>query len=99
MTNTLIIDRIEARYFKDGTRAFGFLLMDDYDTDAVVCFSREADVPTSIGGLVEVCRDADYPNALDLLKRCTEEGHPALLDGEPVESAELAAALAESGGG
>ncbi|MBI1317330.1 MAG: hypothetical protein GC168_00085 [Candidatus Hydrogenedens sp.] len=94
MTNTLIIDRIEARYFKDGKRAFGFLLMDDYETDAVLCFDREPDVPTSIAGLVELCHDTDYPIALDLLRRCAEERHPALLDGEPVDRAELAAALA-----
>jgi len=98
MTNTLVIDRIEARYFKDGTRAFGFLLMDDFETDAVLCFNREADVPTNVAGLVELCRDANYPNALDLLKRCAEEKHPALLDGEPVDPVELAAALAEIGG-
>jgi len=97
MTNTLIIDRIEARYFKDGARAFGFLLMDDYETDAVLCFASEADVPTSVGGLIELCREDYYPKALDLLRRCAEEGHPAYFDGEPVDPAELAAALAEIG--
>ncbi len=39
----------------------------------------------------------DYARLLaEVLERCAEEGHPAYLDGAPVDLAELAAVLAET---
>lgn len=96
MSNALHIDRVEVRYRTDGRRAFGFLLCDDFESDNVLCFDAESDVPRTLRGLVELCRAAHFVNAIDLLERCAEEGHPAHLDGAPVDPAELAAALAET---
>jgi len=96
MSNALHIDRVEVRYCKDGRRAYGFLLFDDFESENVLCFDAETDVPRTLRGLVELCREEYCVNAIDLLERCTEEGHPAYLDGEPVDMAELAAVLAET---
>jgi hypothetical protein len=96
MSNALHIDRVEVRYRKDGRRAFGFLLYDDFESDNLLCFDAEGDVPRTLRGLVELCREEYFVNAIDLLERCAEEGHPAYLDGEPVGVAELADLLAET---
>jgi hypothetical protein len=96
MSDTLAIGRVAVRYPKDGRVSHGFLLMDDEETEAVLCFDAEADVPLTVRGLVEVCREEYYPTALGMLERCDEEGHLALFDGEPVDPAELTAALAET---
>ena len=99
MSDTLAMGRVAVRYPKDGRETHGFLLMDDEETEAVLCFDAEADVPQTVRGLVEVCREEYYPTALGMLERCAQEGHLALLDGEPVDPAELAAALAETADG
>lgn len=96
MANVLYIDHVEVRYRQDGRRAFGFLVHDDFECDNVLCFDAEADVPQTIRGIVELCREEYCVNAIDALERCAEEGHPALLDGEPVDRTELAAVLAET---
>lgn len=96
MANVLHIDHVEVRYCKDGKRAFGFIVFDDFECDNVLCFESENEVPTSILGIVELCREEYLVNAIDLLERCAEEGHPALLDGVPVDRAVLAAVLAET---
>ena len=96
MSNALHINRVEVRYRKNGRRAFGFLLFDDFESDNVLCFDDENDVPRTLRGLVELCREEYCVNAIDLLERCVEEGHPAYLDGEPVDLVELATVLAET---
>ena len=95
MSNNLYIDHVEVRYLKDDRRAFGILLHDDFECCNVLDFADEADVPTAIRGIVELCREEYYVNAIDLLERCAEEGHPCLLNGVPVDRVELAAVLAE----
>jgi hypothetical protein len=95
MSDTLVIGRVAVRYPKDGRVVHGFLLMDDEETEAVLCFDEETDVPQTIRGLVEVCREEHYHTAMGMLECCAVEGYLALLDGEPVDSAELAAALEE----
>jgi hypothetical protein len=94
--NALHIDRVEVRYRKDGRRAYGFLLHDDFESDNVLCFEAEHHVPDTLRGLVELCREEYFVNAIDLMERCAEEGHPAYLDGELVDVVELAALLAET---
>lgn len=96
MSNVLHIDRVEVRYRKDGRRAFGFLFFDDFESDNVLCFEAEHHVPGTLRGLVELCREEYCVNSIDLMERCVEEGHPAFLDGVPVDRAELAALLAET---
>ena len=96
MPNVLYIDHVEVRYRKNGKRAFGFLVHDDFECDNVLCFDAEADVPQTIRGIVELCREEYCVNAIDALERCAEEGHAALLDGQPVDHAELTAVLAET---
>ena len=59
--------------------------------------SAVASLPAqTIRDIVVFCRDAHCVNAIDLMERCAEEGHPAYLDGEPVDRADLAAVLAET---
>jgi hypothetical protein len=94
--NALYIDRVEVRYRKNGRSAFGFLLFDDFESDNVLCFERAGDVPSTVRGVVELCREEYCVNAIDLLERCVADGHPAYLDGEPVDVAELASVLAET---
>ena len=94
--NVLYIDHVEVRYRKDGSRAFGFIVFDNFECDNVLCFDAEADVPQTLRGIVELCREEYCVNAIDALERCAEEGHSALLDGVPVDRAELAAILAET---
>jgi hypothetical protein len=96
MPNVLYIDHVEVHYRKDGRRAFGFMVFDDFESENVLCFDAEADVPNSIPSIVELCREEYCVNAIEALERCAEEGHTALLDGEPVDRAELAAVLAET---
>ena len=94
--NVLYIDHVEVCYRKDGSRAFGFIVFDNFECDNVLCFDAEAEVPQTIRAIVELCREEYCVNAIDALERCAEEGHAALLDGEPVDRAELAAVLAET---
>lgn len=94
--NVLHIDRVEVRYRKDGKRAFGFLLFDNFESDNVLGFDEEQHVPNTLRGLVEHCREEYCVNAIDLFERCVEEGHAAYLDGKPVDRTELATALAET---
>ncbi len=94
--NTLHIEHVEVRYRKDGRCTFGFLVFDDFESDNVLGFDAEDEVPSTIRGIVEHCREEYCVNAIDALERCAEEGHSALLDGEPVDRVELAAVLAET---
>lgn len=95
MANVLYIDHVEVRYRKDGKLAFGFIVFDDFESDNVLCFDRENEVPTGIRGIVELCREEYFVNAIDMMERCAEEGHPVFLDGITVDPAELSAVLAE----
>jgi hypothetical protein len=45
---------------------------------------------------VVFCRDEHCVNAIDLMERCAEEGHPAYLDSAPVDLVELTSLLAET---
>jgi hypothetical protein len=74
--NALYIDRVKVRYRKNGRSAFGFLLFDDFESDNVLCFDAEGDVPRTLRGLVELCREEYCVNAIDLLERCVADGHP-----------------------
>jgi hypothetical protein len=94
--NALYIDRVKVRYRKNGRSAFGFLLFDDFESDNVLCFDAEGDVPRTLRGLVELCREEYCVNAIDLFERSVRDGHPAYFDGEPVDIAELAAVLRET---
>jgi hypothetical protein len=96
MSNALHIDRVDVRYIKDGRIAHGLLLFDDFESDQMLCFEAENDVPRTLRGIVEACREEYRVNAIDLLERCAEEGHPAYLDGEPVDLSDLAVVLAET---
>jgi len=94
--NALHIDHVEVRYRKDGRLVHGVLLHDDFECDNLLCFDAAAFVPQTIRDIVIFCRDEHCVNAIDLMERCAEEGHPAYLDGEPVDVAELTAVLAET---
>ena len=96
MPNILYIEHVEVRYRKDGRRAFGFMVFDDFESENVLCFDNENEVPRTLRGIVELCREEYCVNAIDAFERCAEEGHPAFLDGVPVDRAELAAILAET---
>ena len=96
MPNVLYIDHVEVRYRKDGRRAFGFMVFDDFESENALCFDAEAEVPQTLRVIVEHCRSEYCVNAIDALERCAEEGHTALLDGVAVDRAELAAVLAET---
>ena len=96
MSNALHIDHVEVRYRKDGRLVHGVLLYDDFECDNLLCFDAAVFVPQTIRDIVIFCRDEHCVNAIDLMERCAEEGHPAYLDGEPVDRADLAAVLAET---
>lgn len=94
--NVLYIDHVEVCDRKDGSNAFGFIVFDNFECENVLGFDAEADVPQTIRCIVEHCREEYCDNALDALERCAEEGHSALLNGVPVDRAELATILAET---
>jgi len=96
MSNTLHIDHVEVCYREDGSLVHGLLLFDDFECDNLLCFDAVAFVPQTIRDIVRFCRSEHFVNALDLLERCAEEGHPAYLNGEPVDVVELTAVLAET---
>lgn len=56
----------------------------------------ESEVPKGVGGIVKVCRDEYHVNGIDRQARCAEEVHPALLDDQPVDHANVVAILAET---
>ena len=45
---------------------------------------------------MKVCSDEYHVNRIDRQARCAEEGHPALLDDQPVDHADVVAILAET---
>lgn len=98
MSNTLYIDHVEVRYRKDGRLVHGLILFDDFECCNVLDFDEVSAVPTRIREIVELCRGEYHVNAIDLLERCAEEGHPAYLDGEPLDPAVLTTALAATRG-
>ena len=94
--NALHIDHVEVRYRKDDRLVHGVLLYDDFECDNLLCFDAAAFVPQTIRDIVIFCRDAHCVNAIDLMERCAEEGHPAYLDGAPVDVVVLTAVLVET---
>lgn len=97
MANTLLIDRVAVEHLADGRLVHGLLFQDEYECDAVLCLELALEVPVTLRGLVALCREEHRVNALGMLERCVEEGCRALLDGQAVDLAELAAVMAESG--
>lgn len=98
MSNSLHIDHVEVRYRRDGRLVHGLILFDDFECCNVLDFDEASAVPTGIREIVELCCVEYHVNAIDLLERCAVEGHPAYLNGAPVDPVLLTTALAATRG-
>jgi hypothetical protein len=93
MSNRLYIDTVHVRYLRkepaETRESFGFLIGDDYDQFEVLDLSSEAELPSTLEGVLRHCRNAEHTMVWDLFVQHVSADKGVHFDGHYVEAAEL----------